>query len=147
MAKTKRKPAAAVKRTQFLHAPVPSHTNQGGSQVLSRISAPGHGTSTAREVDGSPVDNSKIDGPPGCSEDEELGEEQLDFSCSEEDYPPPSSPVPVVSDLLASPTPVVPVPPARPKGATFTPSSSIQVEKTVVPPPVNGKWRDLFSSN
>ncbi|KAJ6309492.1 hypothetical protein OIU77_015286 [Salix suchowensis] len=65
MEKNKRKsPAAAVKRTQSLHAPVPSHTNQDGSPVPSCISAPGHGTNTAREVDGSPVDNSKLDGSP-----------------------------------------------------------------------------------
>ncbi|KAG5236501.1 DUF4283 domain-containing protein [Salix suchowensis] len=124
MAKSKRKPAAAVKRP---------------------------GTSTAREVDGSPVDNTtaSLDGvlEEGCSEEEELGEEQLDFSCSEEDYPPPSSPAPVASDIPASSTPVVPVPPARPKGATFTPSSSVQVDNPAVPPPVNGKWRDMFSSN
>ncbi|KAJ6732016.1 hypothetical protein OIU79_003194 [Salix purpurea] len=169
MAKNKRKPpAAAVKRAQSLHAPVPSHTNQGGSPVPGCISAPGHGTNTARELDGSPVDNSKLDGSPvdnsttngspvdntnasldtvleeGCSEDEELGEEHLDFSCSEEDYPP-SSPATVVPDLVAgsvekrlcvaplSPrgtqsTPVVPAPPACPKGATFTPSSSAAAE-------------------
>ncbi|KAJ6323972.1 hypothetical protein OIU76_011301 [Salix suchowensis] len=96
-----------------LHALVLSHTNQGGSQVLSLKSAPGPGTSTARE----------------------------------EDYPPPSSPAPVASDIPASSTPVVPVPPARPKGATFTPSSSVQVDNPAVPPPVNGKWRDMFSSN
>ncbi|KAJ6356373.1 hypothetical protein OIU78_004472 [Salix suchowensis] len=122
-----------------------------GSQVLSLKSAPGPGTSTAREVDGSPVDNTtaSLDGvlEEGCSEEEELGEEQLDFSCSEEDYPPPSSPAPVASDIPASSTPVVPVPPARPKGATFTPSSSVQVDNPAVPPPVNGKWRDMFSSN
>ncbi|KAJ6433810.1 hypothetical protein OIU84_017502, partial [Salix udensis] len=174
MAKNKRKPpAAAVKRTQSLHAPVPSHTNQGGSPVPSCISAPGHGTNTAREVDGSPVDNSNIDGSmvdnstangspvdnsnidgspvdnstangspvdnttasldmvleEGYSEDEVLGEEHLDFSCSEEDYPP-SSPVPVVSDLVVPSTPVVPAPPARPKGATFTPSSSTQLRSS-----------------
>ncbi|KAF9685226.1 hypothetical protein SADUNF_Sadunf03G0032800 [Salix dunnii] len=103
----------------------------------------GPGTSTAREVDGSPVDNTKVEGFPvdntnaslegvleeGYSEDEELGEEQLDFSCSEEDYPPPSSPAPVASDLPVSPSPVVPVPPACPKGATFTPSSPVQIGK------------------
>ncbi|KAJ6770277.1 hypothetical protein OIU79_021013 [Salix purpurea] len=65
MAKNKRKPpAAAVKRAQSLHAPVPSHTNQGGSLVPGYISAPGHGTNTARELDGSPVDKSKLDGSP-----------------------------------------------------------------------------------
>ncbi|KAB5516275.1 hypothetical protein DKX38_026923 [Salix brachista] len=97
---------------------------------------------TTQRQNRSPVDNTNASLDrvleEGCSEDEELGEEQLDFSCSEEDYPPPSSPAPVASDLLASPTPVDPVPPARPKGATFTPSSSVQVDKPAVPPPVNG---------
>ncbi|KAJ6313058.1 hypothetical protein OIU77_014557 [Salix suchowensis] len=120
-----------------------------GSQVLSLKSAPGPGTSTAREVDGSPVDNTtaSLDGvlEEGCSEEEELGEEQLDFSCSEEDYPPPSSPAPVASDIPASSTPVVPVPPARPKGATFTPSSSVQVDNPAVPPPVNAELRSSIN--
>ncbi|KAG5228958.1 DUF4283 domain-containing protein [Salix suchowensis] len=196
MAKNKRKPpAAAVKRTQSLHAPVPSHTNQDGSPVPSCISAPGHGTTSPQEVDGSPVANSKPDGSlvdnpmasgspvdntngslvdntngslekvleEGCYEDEDLGEEHLDFSCSEEDYPP-SSPVTVVPDLVAGSvekshcvaplnprgtqsTPVVPAPPACPKGATFTPSGSAPVDTTAAPSPVSGKWRDLFSSN
>jgi len=92
------------------------------------------------------VDNTKasLDGflEVDRSEDEELGEEQLDFSCSEEDYetsPPPSSPAPVAPDLPASLPSVVPVPPASPKGATFTPSSSVQAGNPPVPPPVNGK--------
>ncbi|KAJ6349604.1 hypothetical protein OIU77_007060 [Salix suchowensis] len=184
MAKNKRKPpAAAVKRTQSLHAPVPSHTNQDGSPVPSCISAPGHGTTSPQEVDGSPVANSKPDGSlvdnptasgspvdntngspvdntngslekvleEGCYEDEDLGEEHLDFSCSEEDYPP-SSPVTVVPDLVAGSvekshcvaplnpratqsTPVVPAPPACPKGATFTPSGSAPVDTTAAPSP------------
>jgi len=132
MAKSKRKPAAAVKRSQVpLQAPVPSHTNQGGSLVLGLKSAlgtldgaishiprtdlppspaviPSNGadTSTAREVDGSPVGNTNVsfDGflEEDCSADEELGEEQLDFSCSEEDYetsPLPPSPAQVANTI------------------------------------------------
>jgi hypothetical protein len=42
MEKNKRKPAIAAKSTQYpLHAPVPSHTNQGGSLVLGLKSAIG----------------------------------------------------------------------------------------------------------
>ena len=42
MAKSKRKPVAAAKSTQGpLHAPIPSHTNQGGSLVLGLKSALG----------------------------------------------------------------------------------------------------------
>jgi len=180
MAKSKRKPAAAVKHPQVpLHAPVPSHTNQGGSLVLglksalgtldsslahlprADLSSPpivitgsGAGTSSSREEDGAPVDNTNatLDGflEDGCSEDEDLEEEQLDFSCSEEEYeasPPPSSLAPVSPDPPSSPAPVVAEPPASSKGATFIPSSSVKAGNPHVPPPANGKWRDLFSSN
>ena len=85
-----------------------------------------------------------------CSKDEEFEEEQLDFSYSEEEYatsPPPSSPAQVSSEPQSSPTPIVLEPPASLKGATFTPSSSVKTGNPSVPPPVNGKWRDLFSTN
>ncbi|KAL3586186.1 hypothetical protein D5086_013053 [Populus alba] len=97
MEKSKRKPAAAVKRPQVpLHAIVPSHTNQGGSLVLGIKSA-------------------------------------LDLVTPE----PPSSPTLVVLES-----------PASPKGATFTPSSSVKAEAPsastpsveishIVPPPVD----------
>ncbi|KAL9384398.1 hypothetical protein Peur_021408 [Populus x canadensis] len=115
MAKSKHELATAVKRPQVpLHAPVPSHTNQGGSLVLGLKSALGTldgsishlsradlspppiaipsssaGTNTARVTDGSLMDNTNasLDGffEDNCSEDEEL-EEELDFSCSEEEY-------------------------------------------------------------
>ena len=127
MKKSKRKPAVAIKRPQNpLDAPVPSHTNQGGLLVLGLKSAlgtldgsishipsadlppspavipsSGAGTSTAREANGSPVDNTNasLDGflVEDCSDEEDLEEEQLDFSCSEEEYErsPPSSLTPV----------------------------------------------------
>ncbi|KAJ6422507.1 hypothetical protein OIU84_027467, partial [Salix udensis] len=153
MAKNKRKPpAAAVKRAQSLHAPVPSHTNQGGSPVPGYISAPGHGTNTARELDGSPVDNSKLDGSPvDNSTTNGSPVDNTNASLDTEDYPP-SSPATVAPDLVAGsvekrlcvaplsprgtqPTPVVPAPPACPKGATFTPSSSAAVDSTAAPTP------------
>jgi hypothetical protein len=180
MAKSKRKPTAAVKRPQVpLQAPVPSHSNQGVSLVLGlkstlgtldgaishvpRTDLPpspvvipfnGAGSSSARKADGSPVDisNAPLDGfhDVDRSEDEELGEEHLVFSCSEDDLDtssPPSSPAPVAPDPPASLPFVVPAPPASPKGATFTPPSPVQAGNPSVPSPVNGKWRDLFSSN
>jgi hypothetical protein len=182
MAKSKRKPAAAVKRSQVpLQAPVPSHTNQGGSLVLGLkaalgtldgafshipradlpptpavIPSNGASSSSARKADGSPVDNTNASLDEFLEvdrfEDEELGEEHLDLSCSEEDYetsppPTPSSPALEAPDLPASPPSVVPPTPASPKGATFIPSSSGKAGNPSVPPPVNGKWRDLFSSN
>jgi hypothetical protein len=117
------------------------------------ITSSGAGTSTARETDGSLVDNTNatLDGflEEGCSEDEDLEEEQLDFSCSEEEYeasPPPSSLAPVSPEPPSSPTPVVTEPPASSKGATFIPSSSVKAGNPHVPTPANGKWRDLFSS-
>ena len=118
------------------------------------ITSSGAGTSTARETDGSPVDNTNatLDGflEDGCSEDEDLEEEQLDYSCSEEEYeasPPPSSLSPISPEPPSSPTPVVTEPPASSKGATFIPSNSVKAGNPHVPPPANGKWRDLFSSN
>ena len=104
MAKSKRKPAAAVKRSQIpLQAPVPSYTNQGGSLVLGLKSAlgtldgaishipradlpptpaviPSNGasSSSARKADGSPVDNTNASLDEFLEvdrfEDEELGE-------------------------------------------------------------------------
>ncbi|KAG6736368.1 hypothetical protein POTOM_060886 [Populus tomentosa] len=135
MAKSKRKPAAAIKRPQDpLYALVPSYTNQGGSLVLGLkstfgmldgsishipstylpsfpavIPSSGTGTSTAKEADGSPVDNTNasLDGfiMEDCSDDEDLEEEQLDFSCFEEEYErsPPSSPTLVTLEPPASP--------------------------------------------
>jgi len=180
MAKSKRKPVATVKRPQVpLPAPVPSHTNQGGSLVLglksalgtldgslshlSRADLPPHttvitssgaGTSTDRETDGSPVDNTNafLDGSleDNCSEDEAFEEEHLDFSCSDEEYkasPPPSSPALVSPEPPSSPAPVATDPPASSKGATFISSNSVKAGNSPVPPPANGKWRDLFSSN
>ncbi|KAJ6855763.1 hypothetical protein NC651_040406 [Populus alba x Populus x berolinensis] len=70
----------------------------------------------------------------------DLEEEQINFSCSDEEYatsPLPSSPVPISSasppspvpispDPPSSPTPAVLKPPARSKDASFTPSSPIK---------------------
>ncbi|KAJ6913938.1 hypothetical protein NC651_016249 [Populus alba x Populus x berolinensis] len=114
----------------------------------------GAGTSTTKETYGSSVDhsNASLDGflEDYRSKDEELEEEQLDFSYSKEEYatsPPPSSPAPVTPEPPSSPTLVVLESPASPKGAIFTPSSSVKAGNPSVPLPVNGKWRDLFSSN
>jgi len=94
-----------------------------------------------------PLDGS-LDGD--CSEDGEFEEEQLDFSCSEEEYatspPPPSSPAPAILEPPFSPAPVVLEPPV-PISYTSTPSRSVKPGNPSVPPPVNGKWRDLFSTN
>jgi hypothetical protein len=141
MAKSKRKPAASVKRQLHPpHAPVPSHTNQGGSLVLGLKSAlgtldgsiphkatadpllppavnasSGEGTSTAREADGSLKNNTNasLEGFPveDCSDGDDLDEEQLDFSCSEEEYErsPPSSPAPISSELPHTSSPDAPV--------------------------------------
>ena len=88
------------------------------------------GTSTAKVIDWSSVEhhNTSSDGSleADCYEDGEFEEEQLDFSCSEEDYatsPPPSSPAPVVLE-----------PPASPKSATSTPSRSVKTGNPSVPP-------------
>ncbi|KAL3610770.1 hypothetical protein D5086_001790 [Populus alba] len=77
-----------------------------------------------------PLDGS-LDGD--CSEDGEFEEEQLDFSCSEEEYatspPPPSSPALVISKPLSSPAPVVLEPPV-PKSFTSSPSRSVKPAAT-----------------
>jgi hypothetical protein len=73
-----------------------------------------------------------------CFDDEDLEEEQLDFTFSEEEYER-SSP--------SSPAPVSPEIPASPKGASFNPSNNVQVGKSPSYPPVSGRWRDLFSFN
>ncbi|KAJ6911662.1 hypothetical protein NC652_022342 [Populus alba x Populus x berolinensis] len=110
MAKSKRKPAAAIKRPQDpLYALVPSYTNQDLPSFPAVIPSSGTGTSTAKEADGSPVDNTNasLDGfiMEDCSDDEDLEEEQLDFSCFEEEYErsPPSSPTLVTLEPPASP--------------------------------------------
>ncbi|KAJ6912030.1 hypothetical protein NC652_022342 [Populus alba x Populus x berolinensis] len=134
MAKSKRKPAAAIKRPQDPFTYLPSFP--------AVIPSSGTGTSTAKEADGSPVDNTNasLDGfiMEDCSDDEDLEEEQLDFSCFEEEYErsPPSSPTLVTLE-----------PPASPKGATFTRSNAIKTSNPPSSSPVSGKWRDLFSSN
>jgi hypothetical protein len=179
MKKSKRKPAVAIKRPQNpLDAPVPSHTNQGGSLVLGLKSAlgtldgsishipsadlppspavipsSGAGTSTAREANGSPVDNTNasLDGflVEDCSDEEDLEEEQLDFSCSEEEYErsPPSSLTPVTPELPSSPTPVTPELPASPKGAIFNPFNNVKAGKSLSSPTSSSRWKDLFISN
>jgi hypothetical protein len=98
------------------------------------------------------ITNASLDGfhEDGYSVDEDLGEEQLDLSCSDEEYeasPPPSSPAPVSSETPSSPAPVATDPPACSKGATFIPSSSVKAGNPPVPPFANGTWRNLFSSN
>ncbi|KAJ6913939.1 hypothetical protein NC651_016249 [Populus alba x Populus x berolinensis] len=82
----------------------------------------GAGTSTTKETYGSSVDhsNASLDGflEDYRSKDEELEEEQLDFSYSKEEYatsPPPSSPAPVTPEPPSSPTLVVLESPASPK--------------------------------
>jgi len=179
MEKSKRKPAASVKRQQDpLHAPVPSHTNQGGSLVLGLksargtldgsishtpstdpplspavITSSGAGTSTTREVDGSPMDNTNasLDGflVEDCSDGDDLDEEQLVFSCSEEEYErsPPSSPTPVTSESPPSQSPATTVSPAKPSGVESIPSKIKATGKPHPPSSTNGRWRDLFSSN
>ncbi|KAJ6993651.1 hypothetical protein NC653_016705 [Populus alba x Populus x berolinensis] len=123
MEKSKRKPAAAVKRPQVpLHAIVPSHTNQGGSLVLGIKSALG-------KLDGSIFHIPRADLPPFPVVNQP---NNTDLVTPE----PPSSPTLVVLES-----------PASPKGATFTPSSSVKAGNPHVPLLVNGKWRDLFSSN
>jgi hypothetical protein len=71
-----------------------------------------------------------------CFDEEELEEEQIDFTFSEEDNEG-SSP--------SSPAPVAPEPPASPKGATFNPSNTVKAGNPPSSPPISGKWRDLFS--
>jgi hypothetical protein len=168
MAKNKWKPAAAVKRTQDpLHAHVPSHTNQGGSLVLGLKSALGTlsgsishipnidlpppptvisfsdaGTSTVREADGSPVANNyaSLDGflVKDYYDEEDLEEEQLDFTFSKEEYEK-SSP--------SSPAPATPEIPTSPKGASLDPFNTVKTSKSHSSPPTSGRWRDLFSYN
>jgi hypothetical protein len=179
MAKSKRKPAASVKRQLHPpHAPFSSHTNQGGSLVLGLKSAlgtldgsfphkatadpllppvvnasSGEGTSTARAADGSSKNNtnSPLEGFPveDCSDGDDIDEEQLDFSCSEEEYErtPPSSPAPVSSELPHSSSPDAPVPPEKPSGVESNPSSIETAGKPHPPSSSNGRWQDLFSSN
>ncbi|KAL9375260.1 hypothetical protein Peur_032139 [Populus x canadensis] len=153
MEKNKRKPATAAKSTQYpLHAPVPSHTNQGGSLVLGLqlalgtlssaishmpaidlppspvvFSSNGVGTSTVREAIGSPV--AKSSQPlagfvvEDCSDDEYLEEEQVDFIFfEEEDETSPPS-------SLAPVTPEIPV---SPKGANFNLSNNVKAEARTV---------------
>ncbi|KAL9368571.1 hypothetical protein Peur_039770 [Populus x canadensis] len=92
-----------------------------------------------------PLDGS-LDGD--CSEDGEFEEEQLDFSCSEEEYatspPPPSSPAPAISEPPSSPTPVVLEPPV-PISYTSTPSRSVKPGNPSVPPPVNADLRSSIN--
>ena len=161
-----------------MHAPVPSHTNQGGSLVLGLksargtldgsishtpstdpplspavITSSGTGTSTTREVDGSPMDNTNasLDGflVEDCSDGDDLDEEQLVFSCSEEEYErsPPSSPAPVTSESPLSQSPATTVSPTKPSGVESNPSKIKATGKPHPPSSTNGRWRDLFSSN
>ncbi|KAG6736745.1 hypothetical protein POTOM_060359 [Populus tomentosa] len=73
------------------------------------FSSSGIGTSTVREANGSPVANNSppLDGfiVEDCSDDEELEEEQIDFTFYEEEDEgsSPSSPAPVTLELPASP--------------------------------------------
>ena len=148
-----------------MHAHVLSHTNQGDSLVLGLKSAfgtlsgaishmsvtnlpppstvfssSGAGTSTIREANGSPVANSS---PPfdgfiveDCSDDEELEEEQIDFTFFEEEDEGslPSSSTPVTLEL-----------PASPKDANFNPSNTIKAGKPPFSPllVVNGEIYSL----
>ncbi|KAJ6989029.1 hypothetical protein NC653_021809 [Populus alba x Populus x berolinensis] len=98
------------------------------------IPSSGVGTSTAKEADGSPVDNTNasLDGfiMEDCSDDEDPEEEHLDFSCFKEEYErsPPSFPTLVTLE-----------PPASPKGATFTRSNAIKTGNPPSSSPVSGK--------
>jgi len=98
------------------------------------------------------ITNASFDGfhEDGCSVDEVFEEEQLDLSCSDEEYeasPLPSSPAPVSPETPSSLAPATTDPPACSKGATFRPSSYVKEGNPPVPSSANGKWRDLFSSN
>nr|TKS16062.1 hypothetical protein D5086_0000026350 [Populus alba] len=107
-------------------------------------SLPGYsrGLSTVREEDGSLVANgsTSLDGffVEGCSNEEDLKENQLDFTFSEEEYEKysPSSPAPAIPVILASP-----------KGANLDPSKTENVGKSHSTPLANGRWRYMFSSN
>ncbi|KAJ6965519.1 hypothetical protein NC652_003409 [Populus alba x Populus x berolinensis] len=135
MAKSKRK-SASVKRS---HVPASPPTTVFGIKSafallagfnISINQASGSGTKTA--LDGS----LEADQPTN----EDLEEEQINFSCSDEEYatsPLPSSPIPISSASPPSPVPISPDPPpsltltvlkplARSKDANFTPSSPIK---------------------
>jgi hypothetical protein len=73
-----------------------------------------------------------------CSDDEDLEEEQLDFTFFKEEYErsPPSSLAPVTLEI-----------PTSPKSASFNPSNNVKAGKSPSSPSVSGRWRDMFSSN
>jgi hypothetical protein len=73
-----------------------------------------------------------------CSDEEDLEEEQLDFTFSKEEYEK-SSP--------SSPAPATPEIPTSPKGASLDPSNTVKAGKSHSSPPTSGRWRDLFSYN
>jgi hypothetical protein len=164
MAKNKRKLAVVVRPQGLLHVHVPSHTNQGGLLVLGLKSAlntlsgsishipntdlsppptviptSGAGPSTVRKADRSPVANRSTSLNEFLNEDysdeEELKEEQLNFTFSDEEYEK-SSP--------SSPTPATP---ASPKGASLDPFKTGKACISHSTPPASSRWRDLFSSN
>ena len=100
------------------------------------------GLSTVRERDGSLVANrsTSMDGflVEGCFDEEDLEEEQLDFTFSKEKYEK-SSP--------SSPAPATPVIPISPKGANVDPLKNKKAGKSHSTPPASGRRRYLFSSN
>ncbi|KAJ6911654.1 hypothetical protein NC652_022056 [Populus alba x Populus x berolinensis] len=107
MAKSKRKPAAAIKRPQDpLYALVPSYTNQGGSLVLGL-------KSTFGMLDGSisHIPSTYLPSFPAV----------IPSSGTEYERSPPSSPTLVTLE-----------PPASPKGATFTRSNAIKTSPASV---------------
>ncbi|KAJ6868833.1 hypothetical protein NC651_033814 [Populus alba x Populus x berolinensis] len=105
------------------------------------IPTSGAGLSTVREEDGSLVANgsTSLDGflVEGCSDEEDLEEEKLDFTFSEEKYK--SSP--------SSPAPATPVIPTSLKGASVDPSKTEKAGQSHSTPPASGRWRYMFSSN
>ena len=68
----------------------------------------------------------------------ESEDEQLDYTFSEDDYE--QSPIP-------SPSPATPISPAKPSGVESNPSKIKVAGKPHSPSSINGRWRDLFSSN
>ena len=134
MAKSKRKPTSVVQRS---HVPAPPPTTVLGiKSVFDRLDG---STSTSADLSPLPVVNSSSGvGTNGSlygslevdhSNNEDLDEEQLDFSCFEEEYatsPPPASP-------------------AKPSGVD--PPKTEAIGKPHSPSSTNGRWRDLFSSN
>jgi len=159
MARNKRKPTAIVQHTQgLLHAPVTSYSNQSGSLVLGLkaslgtlsgpvsqkpnldlvplaiMSSSGARPNISREVEESPTAYGypSLEGflVEDCFDEEDLDEEQLDFTFSEDEYE--KSPI-------SSLSPAILKPPVSLVDVSLNPPKTNKAGKSHSPPPASDR--------